>query len=884
MVGVPNLLLRPFEVADALRDALRSDDRMNAFLLGAGLSQIVDDYLHVSPLFSVKVAATLEASGRGRFGTVPRLVAVGAGGVRGYGPGSRRVRRWKRDVEAMVSISADLAEGSRPATAADLETLLERIHAAVPALPRALRRAVLKVPAGFQAFDLQPADLCDLIAKFAARHTDRRRPLLVVGVRTSGSYFAPLCASSLGAHGYESVEWLTVRPGFPLHPPEQRMVRSIAKRAGLVLVVDDPPGTGRSFATSAEMLCRLGVPHSSVIMLIPTFGSAAAPPPLLAGYEVVVLPHTEWAIRSQLAPERVRAALEDMQGAELEAGDVEQLALPERDGHRGHERALFRVHRRLVLAEGVGVGWFGEQALTVARGLADYVPEIHGLRDGVLYREWLPEAPRAGGSPWPARLAAITTIAQYVHERSERFAVDGDRSLAQAGRDPVWEVAASILSRAFGRAWPLARLAFMDRAAKLLLRPRRTSVVDGHTNVQEWFAAGRREHPFVKVGFADRSFWHLGLGCCDPVFDLAGTDPGASDRSFSLELRAAYEQLSGEAVDPERWLLYELAHLWGRRRTDPADHFEIQRRRSRAVRDYIAEVLLADAPVPIGGRLCALDVDGVVETDSLGFPAPSVQSALALRALMCHSFRPVLVSGRSSGEIAERCVSYRLAGGVGEYGAVVYDALTQHEDCLVSADELAALESVRARIACEDGVTVNRDYRASVRAFRVQNGHTRGLDAALIERALQTSAQGRITAVRGEGQTDFTISRLDKAWGLGSLSRRLKADGGAVALAVGDSVSDLPMLAVAERALAPANADAAVRGAGVEVLSKPYQAGLAQGVARLIGHPPGRCELCRARALPARTKFVLDVLSAREEGEMSMAATLARLTWSVGRL
>jgi hypothetical protein len=154
----------------------------------------------------------------------------------------------------------------------------------------------------------------------------------------------------------------------------------------------------------------------------------------------------------------------------------------------------------------------------------------------------------------------------------------------------------------------------------------------------------------------------------------------------------------------------------------------------------------------------------------------------------------------------------------------------------------------------------------------------------LIERALRTAARGRITAVHGEGQTDFTISRVDKASGLGTLSRRLEADGGAVALAVGDSVSDLPMLAVAERALAPANADAAVRGAGVEVLSKPYQAGLAQGVARLIGHPPGGCALCRAPALAPRTKFVLDVLSAREEGSMSMAATLARLIWSVGRL
>ena len=886
MALAPNLLSYPLEVAEALRETVRSDDALNTFLLAAGLSQIADDYLHPTPRFSVEAEKQLAHSGHPWLAVAPRAVVAGAGALRVYGRGARLVREWRRDVGAVASAAAALVQGGHAQRAADLEPAAARIHASIPSLPGALRQALLKIPAGFHAFDLRPADLDRLVADLAARYGERRRPVLVVGVRTSGSYFAPLCASSLRARGYDAVDWLTIRPHVPLHAGEARIVRSTAERGGLVVLVDDPPGTGRSFASAAQMLCELGTRRSSLVMLVPTFGAGAA---FTADHEVVLLPHSDWAIHSQLTCERVQAALQALWEIELRRGDVEPLALPEREGRRGHERALFRVRgggavrERLVLAEGVGVGYFGEQALTVAQGVADHVPAIHGLRDGILYRDWLPEERRVTDAAGVGRQSLARAIARYADDRSERLAVDADRTLALAGEDPAWEVAASMLSRAFGRAWPLARLGFMDHAAKLLLRPGRTSVIDGNTGVREWFAE-RSEHAFVKVGFADRSFWHLGLACFDPVFDLAGADPGAADRSFALALRAAYEQLSGDRVDGERWLLYELAHLWGHRRSDPAAHVEIQRRLSRAVRGYIADVLLADAPAPGRGPLCALDVDGVVETDALGFPAPSVRSALAIRALTCHGFRPVLVSGRSSREIAERCEAYHLAGGVGEYGAVVYDAVTGSDDYLLSADELAALASLRARIAREDDVTVNDDYLGSVRAFRMRNGHTRGLDARLIESVLRESANGSIRAVQGEGQTDFTIGRLDKARGLETLSRRLRPERAPIALAVGDSVSDLPMLALAERALAPANADAAVRSAGIEVLHDPYQAGLADGVARLIGHPPGACPLCRAPALPARTKLVLDVLSAQERGKASMAATMARLTWSVRRL
>jgi hypothetical protein len=138
-----------------------------------------------------------------------------------------------------------------------------------------------------------------------------------------------------------------------------------------------------------------------------------------------------------------------------------------------------------------------------------------------------------------------------------------------------------------------------------------------------------------------------------------------------------------------------------------------------------------------------------------------------------------------------------------------------------------------------------------------------------------------LAAIAGEGQTDFRAARVDKAAGLGRLAQTLDGNGHTIALAVGDSVSDLPMLALARLALAPANADPHVRRGSVEVLKRPYQTGLALAVARLIGHPPGTCALCRVPVLPARTKLLLGVLSAQERGGVGIATSLARLAWSV---
>jgi hydroxymethylpyrimidine pyrophosphatase-like HAD family hydrolase len=282
---------------------------------------------------------------------------------------------------------------------------------------------------------------------------------------------------------------------------------------------------------------------------------------------------------------------------------------------------------------------------------------------------------------------------------------------------------------------------------------------------------------------------------------------------------------------------------------------------------------------PGAGPLCALDIDGVLETEHLGFPALTPASALALRALRLHGFRPVLVSGRSLGEVAERCGTYGLVGAVAEYGAAIYDGRSEDGSALVPNQGVHALGKLRGALRRADGVQLDEDYRHAVRAFRVEGGRRLGLRPETIAGAL--AGGDGIRAVEGEGQTDFVAAAVDKGSGLRALTACLGGAGAdpadRIALAVGDTVTDLPLAALASRACAPGHAHALRDSGEFEIMSRPYQAGLAQAVGKLIGHAPGRCHLCRMHRPGPERRMLLTLLAAQERGRAGMLRQAVRL-------
>lgn len=110
-------------------------------------------------------------------------------------------------------------------------------------------------------------DLADLtlIAGDGARLTEQvgiGRPVLIVGIRTGGTYLAPLWKAALTCLGVADVHWCTVRPHAELEGFDGLVsTRAWCKRKfkPVVVVVDDQPDTGTTMERVAAALRASGV-------------------------------------------------------------------------------------------------------------------------------------------------------------------------------------------------------------------------------------------------------------------------------------------------------------------------------------------------------------------------------------------------------------------------------------------------------------------------------------------------------------------------------------------------------------------------------------------------------------------------------------------------
>jgi hydroxymethylpyrimidine pyrophosphatase-like HAD family hydrolase len=881
--GATSLVMDMQTMSHRLEHELRHGTTLDAFLFAAGVAQIVDDHLH-QPVYPFgRAARYLE----GLQVPAARLAGAGADAIDGALRAARRrteatrtVTAWRGKLDALVDALADAVVADREAHAC-WKPELER-------LPLSVRETVVRIPTCFAHFDQRPADVMSLAVRFAARRPDRERPLVVAGVRTSGSYLAPLCAASLRALGYRDVSTLTVRPGHRLLAREQALIRDVAAGDGLALVLDDPPVSGGSVRDAATAISQAGLDARSIVLLLATFGAAQAPP-ALGDYESVLLGGPEWAVERELHPAAVLRALESLLGDGAHVLGVERVPSPYPQPARGHRRELFRVRtrddageqERLVLVEGVGLGYLGAHRVEIPALLSRFSSPVLGLRHGLLYREWLPDARRVGTPDLAEETALADELASYAVARQGALACRSDLSLRMADELPAWLVASNILSAVFGRGWPLARLIATDRVMRRLLTVTTPSVVDGNTDLSHWFRREDSPTELIKPDVGEDGFSNITAQCFDAVFDLAGAAARTDSPTLPGRLRSAFAALGGESVSPERWLIYELVHLWGRERTQPAQKRALRRAGARSVQRYFAEVYLADVASSPDGPLCALDIDGVLESQPLGFSAATPSAALGLRALLAHGYRPVLVTGRSLDEVIERCRAYGLPGGVAEYGSVTFRSADGRVQSLLDASETQALARLRAILAASDEIEVDPDYRSAVRASTRRDGQRVTLSADQIARALAAAGDdGCIRAIAGEGQTDFVGASIDKGSGLRALAEELgRRDAPLYALAVGDTRSDLPFAGVTDLACAPGHADPALGDAGFELMARPYQAGTAQAVGRLIGHEPGGCPRCRLPAPSPEQALMRRLLGVAECGPAGMIASALELRW-----
>jgi hydroxymethylpyrimidine pyrophosphatase-like HAD family hydrolase/GT2 family glycosyltransferase len=872
-VPVPDLHADVPELLTRLHDAARANDLLDAYLAACGIDQIVEDRLRGTNALARRCADLIGADQHGAAGRAALRGLDASAGLASAGRAHRALAHWHRNIKDLITIlAAALQTGDADA---GLDAALTGLGRTVP--PRAARLltgAVLRPPTCFRSFDQHPRDIDALCDRFAARYPDRARPLLILGARTSGSYLAPLAAARARRLGYRDVTVRTIRPGERLMPAETRTLDRIHHIGGMALVLDDPPASGRSLARIAEACEHAGFPHDRVVLGYAAFDGHEVPEHL-ADRPRITLPAADWDIRTRLGADTLRRTVSALlpPGTRILAITDTLPGIPTRLGHLAVPLTVTIATDRgpselPLVAEGAGLGYLGRHALAVADALPGAVPRVLGFTDGILLREREAREPAPTGRAIPA-----DALADYVAARRHNLPLNADRSLRLTGREPAWEIAARILAPTLGRLGTPLRPALIDPILRELLRAEHPCIVDGRMLPWLWSADATG---WRKTDFDEGSFSHLDLATADPVHDLAAAAILAPDAEDKLVAR--YRQTTGDQIGPARWCVHTLVAAWnidrlqhlghGRRLAD-LDPVRIQ---DRAIQQFYHHLYLADLDDEPTGPWAVLDLDGVLEADVLGFPMTSPTGALALRALRAHGYRVLLATGRAIPDVEDRCAHYRLAGAVAEYGAALHDAasgettllLPEHDRAL--AAELAELPDVR----------IDPRYRCCIRAYRA-TGHGRtALDAAAVD---QIVTRYQVTAVNGDAQTDFLPAGLDKVLGIGALTAQLGGPDVPIALAVGDSATDLAMLHAAALGLAPANADRArMRAAGIETVTGRYQQGLAQAVARLLGHRPGTCPTCRPRRPDAPEQALLALLAVPEGGRRGAPAGLLRLT------
>src|SRR5712671_3784393 len=891
----------------------------NVYLLSCGLLNCVDEYLRGPGL---RLPWRLAAM---RLGRAARWAAENIlGNLRP--PPQARLRRWREQWLAGLDDFLSLMVAGQAANPGAFAAAGGRLAALLGALLRAplpsgLRAARVGVPSPFRRLDLTHHDVLALGRCYERRFPDRAQPILLVGLRTSGSYFAPLLRAFLKTEGFGTVALLTMVPGNGPGHRERRELARYAEQGYTAVIVDDPPHTGGTIFTALDIARRAGFGRDRLKALIPAHPARQDWYKPLPDDVVVSLAPSQWHKRALLDPQMVQPRLIEYFGgqnftrarvvASRRAEEMNAALQGASSDARGARlKRIFEIHLetpqghseiRYVLAKSVGWGWLGYHAFLAGHRLSGFVPPILGQRNGILYMEWIPQLGPDGGDQAP-RDQWIDTAASYVAARARRLSLGAGLAAGVdlQRQDAGVRLLAQALSRAYG-AFP-ASILMQPRLERLLRRQRcpAPALIDGNMQRADWVVGPQG---LLKTDYEHHGMGKEELNVVDPAYDLAdsilslGLSPDEESR-----LIARYVAESGDAGVTQRLFRNKLlAGLWAMKQA--RDHLfgkqqVAQRQQAFHLRFMNAWHFLTVAaarqcggygefPAAPGWRspIVALDIDGVIDGRLFGFPCTTAAGIEALALLRAHGVSVAVDTARSVAETKADCAAYGLAGGVAEHGSYVGDAVSGRGRALISTEAARQLDELRKTLRRTPGVFLDDRHQYSVRAFTYRD-KPRGLLSMLVS-ALRSSGVGDAALAPlpdlliSHVMADLGLDRLcfhhttidttivareaDKGSGLAALRDWVLPD--AETIAIGDQEPDLAMFRVATRSFAPANIGCArqARLIGCRIARHSYQRGLLE-IARAITHPDGtRCQRCTEATTAARgPDLFMDVLRAAD--------------------
>ena len=881
----------------------------NVFLLSSALGDTIDDYLSGNNYDFSKATAVVPWAT-----PVVRLFEkflTAARKIRSLR--TRRVRQWKVNWDAAVEdFLGFLVADGRPDRNA-LSRAISRLAALLlTELPPDLQRRRPNVPAAFRSQDLTHFDILSLGQAFVRAFPQREHPVVVVGIRTAGSYFAPLLQAYLRVQGYFHLDCVTIRPKSGIASWEHERLVHGAKRGALAVVLDEPANTGSTLSKGVDLLRRAGIAASNIIALFPVHptrrdwrsGYEFLP---LSGIRILPLEPEQWHKHQLMEPNAAECRLEEyftQRGfseikvtASATAGQLNEQ-LQRRSAEKFHTRLkrIFevqlrnhtgRTETRYVLAKSVGWGWLGYHAFIASEELSSFVPPVLGLRDGILYTEWLPQNDPAAARPDRGQLLRSAALYVATRVRGMNLGSDPAPDLARDNRHRGFELLAQVLSKAYG--WKLASVL---KRARIRLEVSRhacplPTLIDGKMRPGEWIVG---PGSFLKTDFEHHGLGKTKLNVTDPAYDLA--EAILYFRMSRSEENAFIDQYLKRTRDvsvKERLFLNKLlAGSWAMATAldnlgDPRLvhlHQEFNQQYVDAWNFLTVHTLRLCAGLCPGPKtprwhspLVVMDIDGVLDKQIFGFPSTTAAGIHALSLLHAHDVAMAVNTARTVSEVKEFCAAYGLVGGVAEYGSAVWDAVSGQERVLVSAESLRQLELVRNELRQIPGVFLNDGYRHSIRAYTFERGVTVPLPTTVIRNLMVNLETDRLYFHQTYIDTAVLAKEIDKGKGLLALLD-LAGQSGLETWAIGDSEPDLAMFRVATRCFAPSQISCRpiARLLGCQIARHSYQRGLLDSVRSMVHPDGGRCGRCRSceQSWDRPQNLFLKLLDASDQKQLNL--------------
>lgn len=886
-----NARLRLDQAIDHLREELtrvdqgeeawqRAEMRTNVFLLACAVTDTVDDYVLGTQYDFSQATAVVPLLGR-----VVRAVEL----VSSVAHLARRKRlgrlaqwreSWKAGVNAYLRLLEAAERSDEPEPGAAGATLLSLLESS---LPEDLRRRRIRIPAAFRTQDLTHGDIFRLARILSDAYPDRDRPIVIVGLRTAGSYFAPLVHAWLANAEYRDIDWVTIRPTRVMGPAEQAALSRVAGRGGLAVVVDEAPNTGSTLAKAVGLMRRTGFTQDNVVLLVPIHptrpdwagGPEVAP---LSGTRTLTLAPCEWNKHRWLEPQAVQErAAEYFLARGYSSATVRvtgtsrafNLQLRRTSDEKFHTRLkrVFEVtlghpngdsETRYIIAKSVGWGWLGYHALVAADRLASFVPPVLGLRDGILYAEWLPSLRSPDHLD---RNQVITTLAAYTSARVRSLPLDDDLShdVERSDQHKGVTLLAAALSQASG--WKPAAILQRARIRHELARTPcpHPVLIDGRMRPHEWINHGSA---LLKTDFEHHGLGKTELNITDPAYDLA--EAILHFRLSPAEERVLlhqYMEQSGDTDVQSRLFLHKLlAGTWARATAlDNLSDARLVHRHQECHEQYLnagnfltvqtmqhcAGLSHRPESVRWGSPLVVIDIDGVLDKQIFGYPSTTAAGIHAISLLHAHGVPVAVNTARSLSEVQEYCDAYGFVGGVAEYGGAVWDAVARRERRLIGGEALEQLDRVSTALEQLPGVFLDKKYRSGLRAYTFERGVTVPLPTLMIRNLMAGLGADRLMFHQTFVDTTVIPREIDKGHGLLALLK-LAGQADIETIAIGDSEADLAMFRVARRAFAPSHicCRSAARLLGCRIMDRPFQSGLLQAVRSILHPERALCASC----------------------------------------